>query len=107
MSSNSRAQAETKKKERTSPPVGQRRRYTVLSLRSSTIHIFFMSMGASPKRETRNRDTMGRERTRANGVGRGCLYYRNWEASKRGWRRHGWRRYQVDMSRQRGTLRLG
>jgi hypothetical protein len=77
-----------------------------LSLRSSTIHIFFMSIGASRNRETRNRDTMG-ERTRANVVGRGCLYYRNWEASKRGWRRHGWRHYQVDMYRRRGTLGLG
>jgi hypothetical protein len=55
----SRAHAETKKKERTSPPVGQRRRYTVLSFRSSTIHIFFMSIGASGIRAARHGEAMG------------------------------------------------
>lgn len=46
MSRNSRAHVERKKKDSTSEAPGQRRRYTVLSLRSSTIHIFFINIWA-------------------------------------------------------------
>ena len=50
MSRNSRAHVDTKKKESTSAPEGHRRRYTVLSFRSSTIHIFFINIGVGGDR---------------------------------------------------------
>jgi hypothetical protein len=42
-----RAHVETKKKDSTSVPLGQRRRYIVLSFRSSAIQIFFINMEGS------------------------------------------------------------